>query len=96
LIDQAFLEFPGVEFIAESGGMAGGRLRKKIGGLASKLLLIAVEFFGGVRPRRSLEGQKTMHPDHFHILKNACLAAAFAVGAKMAIELAQYVVVAFD
>jgi hypothetical protein len=37
-----------------------------------------------------------MHPDHFHILRNACLAAAFAVGAKMAIELAKYVVVAFD
>ena len=64
--------------------------------MASKLLRVAVEFFGGVRPRRSLQGQKTMHPDHFNILRNACLAAAFAVGAKMEVELAQYVVVAFD
>jgi len=37
-----------------------------------------------------------MHPDHLHLIMNACLAAAFAVGAKMAIEFAQYVVVAFD
>jgi hypothetical protein len=29
LIDQAFLEFPGVEFIAENGGGVGVRLRKK-------------------------------------------------------------------
>jgi hypothetical protein len=37
-----------------------------------------------------------MHPDHLHLIMNACLAAAAATGAKMAIELAQYVVVAFD
>jgi hypothetical protein len=36
-----------------------------------------------------------MHPDHLHQIMNACLAAA-ATGAKMAIELAQFVVVAFD
>jgi hypothetical protein len=28
LIDQAFLEFPGFEFIAENGGGAGVRLRR--------------------------------------------------------------------
>jgi hypothetical protein len=37
-----------------------------------------------------------MHPDHLHLIMNACLAAAVAAGAKMAVELAQYVVVAFD
>lgn len=60
------------------------------------MLMVAVEFFGGVRPRRSLQGLKAMHPDHLHLIMNACLAAAAATGAKMAIELAQYVVVAFD
>jgi hypothetical protein len=37
-----------------------------------------------------------MHPDHLHLVMNACLAAAAASGARIAIELAQYVVVAFD
>jgi hypothetical protein len=64
--------------------------------LASKLLKVAVEFFWGRSIPPLTAGPKTMHPDHFHLVMNACLAAAAAAGAKMAIELAQYVVVAFD
>jgi hypothetical protein len=41
-------------------------------------------------------GPKTMHPDQIRLVMNACLAAAAAAGAKMAVEFAQYVVVAFD
>jgi hypothetical protein len=41
-------------------------------------------------------GPKTMHPDHLHLIMNACLAAAAATGAKMVIDLAPYVLVAFD
>jgi hypothetical protein len=37
-----------------------------------------------------------MHPDHLHLIMNACLAAAAATGAKMAIELAQYALLAMD
>ena len=36
-----------------------------------------------------------MHPDHLHLIMNACLAAA-ATGARMAIELAQYALIVLD
>jgi hypothetical protein len=37
-----------------------------------------------------------MHPDHLHLIMNACLAAAAATGARMAIELAQYALIVLD
>ncbi len=37
-----------------------------------------------------------MHPDHLNLIMNACLAAAVATGAKIAIELAQYALIVFD
>ncbi len=37
-----------------------------------------------------------MNPDHLHLLMNTCLAAAIAIGAKMTIDLAQYVLIALD
>ena len=58
--------------------------------------MVFVEFFGGVRLRRSLQGRKAMHPDHLHLIMTACLAAAFASGAKMMIDLVPYLLVAFD
>jgi hypothetical protein len=58
--------------------------------------MVAVEFSWGVEPRRSLQGRKAMHPDHLHLIMNACLAAAAATGARMAIELAQYVLIVLD
>jgi hypothetical protein len=37
-----------------------------------------------------------MHPDHLHLIMNACLAAAIAFGAHMMIVLGQYVMVALE
>ena len=37
-----------------------------------------------------------MHPDHLHLIMNACLAAVAATGARMAIELAQYALIVLD
>jgi hypothetical protein len=57
---------------------------------------LLLSFLGALDPAAHRKVEKTMHPDHLHLIMNACLAAAAAAGAKMAIELAQYVVVAFD
>ena len=53
---------------------SGREVKEKTSVLASKLLIVAVEFFGGVEPRRSLQGRKAMHPDHLHLIMNACFA----------------------
>ena len=37
-----------------------------------------------------------MHPDHLHLMRNACIAAAIAYGANVAIILGEYVLAALD